>query len=91
MNIQCRQRYLQNPVIDNFKEKSHLKIVNDEEISDTYFIVTYASILDTNGNEFLGKSNSLQISEKMFNYVKSGKSLNKVIENILNNNDNKKR
>lgn len=26
----------------------------------------------------------------MFNYVKSGKSLNKVIENILNNNDNKK-
>lgn len=61
-----------------------------EEISDTYFIVTYASILDANGNEFLGKSNSLQISEKMFNYVKSGKSLNKVIENILNNNDNKK-
>ncbi len=61
-----------------------------EEISDTYFIVTYVSILDANGNEFLGKSNSLQISEKMYNYVKSGKSLNKVIENILNNNDNKK-
>lgn len=61
-----------------------------EKIDNTYFIVTYASILDKNGNEFIGKSNGLQITERMFNYVKDGNSLNKVIENILNNSNNKK-
>ena len=47
-----------------------------EQIDNTYFIVTYASILDQNGNEFIGKSSGLQITERMFNYVKDGKSLN---------------
>ena len=61
-----------------------------EQIDDTYFIVTYASILDSNGNEFIGKSSGLQITENMFNYVKDGKSLNKVIESILGSNSNKK-
>lgn len=61
-----------------------------EQIDDTYFIVTYASILDQNGTEFIGKSNGLQITENMFNYVKEEKSLNKVIEEILNSNLNKK-
>ena len=57
-----------------------------EQIDNTYFIVTYASILDQNGNEFIGKSSGLQITENMFNYVKEEKSLNKVIEEILNSN-----
>ena len=61
-----------------------------EQIDNTYFIVTYASILDQNGNEFIGKSSGLQITERMFNYVKDGKSLNKVIECILGNSSNKK-
>ena len=61
-----------------------------EQIDDTYFIVAYASILDRNGVEFIGKSNGLQITENMFNYVKGEKSLNKVIESILNNSSNKK-
>ena len=61
-----------------------------EQIDDTYFIVTYASILDQSGTEFIGKSNGLQITENMFNYVKEEKSLNKVIEEILNSNLNKK-
>lgn len=61
-----------------------------EQIDNTYFIVTYASILDQNGNEFIGKSSGLQITERMFNYVKDGKSLNKVIESILGNSSNKK-
>ncbi len=61
-----------------------------EQIDDTYFIVTYASILDQNGNEFIGKSNGLQITERMFNYIKEEKSLNKVIESILNNSSNKR-
>ena len=34
-----------------------------EQIDDTYFIVTHASILDSNGNEFIGKSSGLQITE----------------------------
>ena len=61
-----------------------------EQIDDTYFIVTYASIFDSKGDEFIGKSTGLQITENMFNYVKEGKSLNKVIESILGNSSNKK-
>lgn len=61
-----------------------------ERIDNTYFIVTYASLLDQDGNEFVGKSSGLQITERMFNYVKDGKSLNKVIESILGNSSNKK-
>lgn len=61
-----------------------------EQVGDYYFIVTYASILDTHGKEYFGKSQGLQITESMFNWVKSGKSLNKVIEEILATSDNKK-
>lgn len=61
-----------------------------EQIDDTYFIVTYASILDSDGKEFIGKSSGLQITKRMFNHVKDGKSLNKVIETITNNDLNKR-
>ena len=61
-----------------------------EQIDNTYFIVTYASIVNQSGDEFIGKSSGLQITERMFNYVKDGKSLNKVIESILGNSSNKK-
>ena len=62
-----------------------------EQIGDNdYFIVTYASIVDKLGNEFIGKSQGLPISKKMFEWVKDGKSLNKVIEEIEGNRENKK-
>lgn len=61
-----------------------------EQIGDYYFIVTYASILDSQGNEYFGKAQGLQITKLMFDWVKDGQSLNKVIEEILNNKDNKK-
>ncbi len=61
-----------------------------EQIVDYYFIVTYASIIDKDGCEFIGKSQGLQITKKMYEWVKGGKSLNMVIENILNNKENKK-
>lgn len=61
-----------------------------EQVEDYYFIVTYASILDKENNEFIGKSQGLQISKSMFEWVKSGKSLNSVIEEILANKENKK-
>ncbi len=61
-----------------------------EKVLDKYFIVTYAVILDNKGNEFIGKSYGLEITNKMFNYVKNGNSLNKVIESLLDNSDNKK-
>lgn len=61
-----------------------------EQIADTYFIVSYASIFDSFGNEFIGKSSGIQITERMFNYVKDGKSLNTVIEGILNTTYNKR-
>ena len=41
-------------------------------------------------NEFIGKSQGLQISKAMFDWVSDGKSLNKVIESIIENSENKK-
>ena len=61
-----------------------------EQIDNTYFIVTYASIVNQSGDEFIGKSTGLQITENMFDYIKAGKSLNKVIESIINSSSNKK-
>lgn len=62
-----------------------------EQIGDNdYFIVTYASIIDKLGNEFIGKSQGLPISKKMFEWVCAGKSLNKVIEEIQGTSENKK-
>ena len=61
-----------------------------EQVGDYYFIVTYASIIDKEGNEFIGKSQGLQITKNMFEWVKNGQSLNKVIEELLDNKDNKK-
>ena len=61
-----------------------------EQVGDYYFIVTYASIIDKGGNEFIGKSQGLQITKNMFEWVKSGQSLNSVIEEILDNKENKK-
>lgn len=39
---------------------------------------------------YVGKSNGLEISESMFNHVKNGKSINKIIESISNITSNKK-
>ncbi len=61
-----------------------------EQVNNYYFIVTYASIIDSNGNEYFGKSQGLQITKAMFDWVRDGKSLNKVIEEILSSKDNKK-
>ena len=54
-----------------------------EQVEDYYFIVTYASILDKEGCEFIGKSQGLQITKNMFEWIKSGQSLNKVIEEMV--------
>ena len=61
-----------------------------EKVNNTYFIVTYASVIDINNNEFIGKSQGLQISKNMFEWVSKGNSLNKVIEAIIENKENKK-
>lgn len=61
-----------------------------EQIDNYYFIITYASIIDSHGNEYFGKSQGLQITKAMFEWVQDGKSLNKVIEEIMNSKDNKK-
>ncbi len=62
-----------------------------EQINSYYFIVTYASVIDSSKNEYFGKSQGLQITKPMFDWVKDGKSLNKVIEKIIGNEDNKKK
>ena len=61
-----------------------------EKVNNTYFIVTYASVIDINNNEFIGKSQGLQISKNMFEWVSKGNSLNKVIEAIIEKKENKK-
>ncbi len=62
-----------------------------EQVDDYYFIVTYASIIDKEKNEFIGKSQGLQITKNMFEWVKSGQSLNRIIEEMLHSKENKKR
>lgn len=61
-----------------------------EQVNNTYFIVTYVSIIDNKNNEFIGKSQGLQISKAMFDWVSDGKSLNKIIDSIIENSENKK-
>lgn len=61
-----------------------------EEVANSYFIVTYASVIDKTEKEYIGKSQGLSISKRMFERVEQGKSLNKVIESIIGNKDNKK-
>lgn len=61
-----------------------------EQVDNYYFLITYASIMDSSGNEYFGKSQGLQITKSMFDWVKDGKSLNKAIEQIINSKNNKK-
>jgi inosine/xanthosine triphosphatase len=62
-----------------------------EQVENYYFLVTYASVYYAKtGNQAIGKSQGLPITQKMFEWVKSGKSLNKVIENIVHTEENKK-
>lgn len=60
-----------------------------EQIEDKYFIVTYADLFTKDWQRFTGKSQGMQISKKMFEWVKNGKSLNKVIESIIGVDGNK--
>ena len=53
------------------------------------FVVTYAIVESKNGKKSTGKSLCIRLSKDMFNYVKSWNSLNKAIENILLNENNK--
>lgn len=62
-----------------------------EEVAGEYFIATYASIINRDGKEFIGKSEGLAISKQMFEWVRQGKSLNKLIEAIMQNKENKRK
>lgn len=61
-----------------------------EKQGSNYFIVTYTSVINKDRQEFVGMSQGLEISERMYEWVKSGKSLNKVIESIDGCINNKK-
>ena len=71
----------------NEKEEQLNKI--NEQIENNYFIVTYADIFTKEWGRFIGKSQGMQISEKMFEWVQNGKSLNAVIESIIGIDGNK--
>lgn len=53
------------------------------------FVVTYCIIEDKFGKKSTGKSLGIRLSKTMFNYLKNGGSLNKLIEEILKNENNK--
>lgn len=61
-----------------------------EEVDGKYFIVSYASIVDKSFYEYIGKSIGLEITKTMFEWVQNANSLNKVIETIINDEENKK-
>lgn len=47
------------------------------------FVVTYCIIGDASEKKSTGKSLGIRLSKTMFDFVKSGGSLNKVIESII--------
>lgn len=53
------------------------------------FVVTYCIIENSDGKKSTGKSLGIRLSKEMFDYVKKGKSLNKLIEEIVDGNNNK--
>ena len=53
------------------------------------FVVTYCVSEDKLGKKSTGKSLGIRLSKTMFDYIKNGNSLNKVIEEILGNSNNK--
>lgn len=53
------------------------------------YIVTYAIIEDKEGRKSTGKSLGLRLTKTMFNYLRDGKSLNKVIEELISVSNNK--
>lgn len=54
------------------------------------FVVTYCIIENSLGDKSTGKSLGVRITQTMFDYVKEGGSLNKIIEEITNVENNKK-
>ena len=55
------------------------------------FVVTYCIIEDKLGKKSTGKSLGIRLSKTMFDFIKNGGSLNKVIESIISNENNKQK
>ena len=53
------------------------------------FVVTYCIIEDKFGKKSTGKSLGIRLSKTIFDFIKNGGSLNKVIESIVCNENNK--
>ncbi len=55
------------------------------------FVVTYCIIENKEGKKSTGKSLGIRITKEMYEYVKNGNSLNKIIESVLNTSNNKQK
>lgn len=53
------------------------------------FVVTYCIVEDNIGKKSTGKSLGIRLTKTMFDYLKKGGSLNKIIEEIIQNENNK--
>ena len=56
-----------------------------EQIEDKYFVITYADLLTKDGQRFTGKSQGMQISKKMFEWVQNGNKTKSGITGYLSN------
>jgi len=55
------------------------------------FVVTYVIVEDNNGKKSTGKSLGIRIRKDMFDFIKSGGSLNQLIEEITASDNNKQK
>lgn len=61
-----------------------------EENNGDYYLVTYAVVENDKGVSFEGKSIGVPVTKRMYEYYKSGKSINKLIDCLFGTTDNKK-
>lgn len=87
-----RNQNLKKYAIENKISYDYLCSIEGGFSVDEYglpFLVSYAIVEDATGKKSTGKSLGIRLTLEMFNYVKDGFSLNKIIESINGNKNNK--
>ena len=86
-NAECKKAALDNNIDYDYICSLEGGFTIDE--NGLPFIVTYAIVEDKLGNKSTGKSLGLRLSRKMYDYLREGYSLNKLIEELIKVENNK--
>lgn len=86
-NLECRKFALENNIEYDYICSLEGGFTIDE--NGLPFIVTYAIVEDKFGNKSTGKSLGLRLTREMYEYLRAGYSLNKLIEDLTNMENNK--